>query len=507
MLARKGKSSVRPRFLFTLLVIALLMLFVSSCAPKEKEPSPGEEAAERLPTEEPTKISEAAPTKAPTKTPKPTLKPTATPKPSPTPTEIPCAEESQDFINALEALFDDWDDANAVAGSTARLSLSAPVKDLQAIRRAVADLDAPACAEHIKPLCRAYMDHVIDGYLAFMREEPDSVVEAHGAQANEGLIVFTMGLTELKTGITLPTRTPTLEPTEEPEEELAFVDSTRGLSHLDSYRSRTVMSWEEEDGEKGDIEMLVEFVREPPAQRMVMTGLGDEEEEAGEIEIITIGDTSYMRFGDEWMAMSAQEESIADLGEIWSAGDFLGGGRGKYVGRETVNGVATKHYRYEKGAFRLDTELSSIKEGHADVWLSTKYDVYVRVILHMEGEDEDGNEVAFDMESNLTDINEPITIKPPERVEKPGLPEDIPLIDGATEVSAIGGMVTFEVKKSMEDVVEFYEEEMKANGWEMDEPVIPGMLDFSKDGRTAGFMIVEEEDLTGVIIFLEEESE
>jgi len=129
-----------------------------------------------------------------------------------TPSEIPCSTQSQEFIKKLEALFDEWDDANTIASNTARISLGTAVKDLQAIRRQVSDLEVPGCALSVKQLCVNYMDTIIEAYLAFMREDPNAKVQAIMDQGQEALIVFTMALVELKTGVKLPTRTPTYTP-------------------------------------------------------------------------------------------------------------------------------------------------------------------------------------------------------------------------------------------------------------------------------------------------------
>jgi hypothetical protein len=104
----------------------------------------------------------------------------------------------------------------------------------------------------------------------------------------------------------------------------------------------------------------------------------------------------------------------------------------------------------------------------------------------------------------LTQINEPIEIRAPEGVQKPGLPEDIPLIEGAEDISAIGDMVSFSVARSTEDVSEFYTEAFADNGWAAEEAegALPGLLTFTKDTRTATLMIAEEDGRSNVIIML-----
>lgn len=97
--------------------------------------------------------------------------PTAIPEPTAT---LTCAEASADYRAAVDGILTTWDDANAVAGSTARISLSGPVQDLQAIARDVDALDPPPCADKAHSLLTDYMRRVIDGYLSFMAQEANA---------------------------------------------------------------------------------------------------------------------------------------------------------------------------------------------------------------------------------------------------------------------------------------------------------------------------------------------
>jgi len=134
-------------------------------------------------------------TPAPTATPTPVPTVTATPLPSPTPMPTktplptrtpvpPCYIKAKQFVSALNALFDDWDDATKLANNTARIALSGPVSRLQEIRRQTADLAYPACAVSVHTKMLLYMDKTIDAFMAFMAQESDEKVNALFTEAN-----------------------------------------------------------------------------------------------------------------------------------------------------------------------------------------------------------------------------------------------------------------------------------------------------------------------------------
>jgi hypothetical protein len=287
---------------------------------------------------------------------------------------------------------------------------------------------------------------------------------------------------------------------EAPEKELV-VSELSSLDKFDSYRLRQVTSWEEQDGESGSMEVLTEFVREPMAQRMVFTGKDDGEEWG--MESIQVGDTYYMKSDEEWIAVQSADFQVEEFGQMWGPEDLLWDSRGKYMGKETVAGMETKHYRYETSDFGLGIGLSRIKEAEADVWVSTKHDVHVKVVMRVVGVDEDGIEGTFTTESYLTDINEPIVIEAPEGVAQPGLPDDIPMADGATEVSSFDTMTTFQVAGPQDEMIDFYKTEMAANGWKLEESPFDAMMSFTKGDRTATIMMAEEDGTTSVTIMVE----
>jgi hypothetical protein len=125
-------------------------------------------------------------------------------QPTPTNTHVPTAEpcyiQAGEFITELEAYFDEWDDANAIANNTARVSLGPAVSELQEIRRNVSELSPPICAVKVHTTLINYMDKIIDGFLSFMADESDYKVSKLLSEANDLFDEFIEEFGKLKLG-------------------------------------------------------------------------------------------------------------------------------------------------------------------------------------------------------------------------------------------------------------------------------------------------------------------
>lgn len=302
-----------------------------------------------------------------------------------------------------------------------------------------------------------------------------------------------------------PTKVPSPTATAEPEEEAPL--SLVSAQELDSYRQVVRMSGTHGD-EEWEMEMVTEFVREPPAQRYVMRA-SDETGEETSFEMIQVGDTTYIGGGPEgeWMSMTSSESpDLSDTGFIRLEDSFYSD-ECKYMGKKTVNGLQTRHYHCSEKALLAMPNVGGgvIQDAEGDVWVSTQYDVAVRFIFSWKGKDEDGVGVEGRWESDVTDINKPIKIEAPEGVAAAGLPDDIPMIDGARDVNAMMGIVTFIVDKPVKDVTAYYKSAMPKNGWTFDEGgSMEYMLGFTKGDRMANFMLSEEGSTTQVTIMVNE---
>ena len=102
----------------------------------------------------------------------------------------------------------------------------------------------------------------------------------------------------------------------------------------------------------------------------------------------------------------------------------------------------------------------------------------------------------------LSDVNEPFEIKPPEGCE--GSQLDLPIMADATEKSRFGDMTTYKTAGKPADVATFYKDELAAAGWKPEgEPTEMGevvILNFAKDDLKLNVMITASEGATQVIL-------
>ena len=120
-------------------------------------------------------------------------------RPTPTPEQTTCKVEDVDkAIEDMGLLLTRWMDADAIASSSPRMSLSGPISDLQAIRRDTKALVVPECLESAQIQLTTFMDYALEGYLAFLGDEPDSTVNKAFSDAKTRLESYTDEILRIK---------------------------------------------------------------------------------------------------------------------------------------------------------------------------------------------------------------------------------------------------------------------------------------------------------------------
>jgi hypothetical protein len=340
-----------------------------------------------------------------------------------------------------------------------------------------------------------------------------------------------------------PTDTP--QPTEEPAEDLD-VGGLEEPADLDSFRTSFEISWDgtATDGSAvtGSMDLLIEFVRDPRAQHISIGGDFPGLEELGvtegtTMEIYVVEDTMYMNLFGSWLQMPADEQSTAEFEQMAfiASEDMLQDlSDTTYEGRETVNGIETKHYSFDETSFNpADMEGMEIEEANGNVYIAVDGNYLVHMDVSMTGAnlalptgdvDQTLQNGTMEIVLDLYDVNEPFTIElPEEALSSEGLPftepepgegvsADMPIPDDAEELYASSsGLITFESPSSTEDLASFYQTEMPANGWaEIKVEQIMEMFDmeYHKDNRTATFTIAppaEDSDRATVFITIVED--
>ena len=281
---------------------------------------------------------------------------------------------------------------------------------------------------------------------------------------------------------------------------LAFADVSN-LEELDSYRASHLTKWQWEDGETGATDVLTEFVRSPPTQRILVKGSGVPEIDT-QAEYIYVDGVSYVGSGGRWIAMqTASDDSTQQMGWWGGPETLLVSAMGEFVGDEMINGIATKRYRFDEQDLDPANEWMEVEEYTADVWVSIKDTVYIKVLIHWVAVEANSGRGTFDMESNLLEFNTPITIEAPEGVDKPEVPADIPLAPGAAEVSVIGNATSYTVAMQASEVLDFYRAVMPAQGWTLASADTSLILRFTKGDRSTNIVAAGEAGNTSVTIF------
>lgn len=292
---------------------------------------------------------------------------------------------------------------------------------------------------------------------------------------------------------------------EEKDEEISLSSVTSGLQNLDSYRSHFLMTFDgstEGETEHWIMEMSMEYAREPFAQRIVVQG--------GEIglgegfESVQIGDQQYVVFGEDQCISSSADAGDATDMEIFEPDDIIGGleNARRIQPDEQVNDILCRHYAFDE----TSVGWAAFTHAEGEVWIAVDGEYVVKYILEAEGKDPASQEEGhIEWEYEIRDVNQPVTIEPPAGCE--ATESEFPIISDATDMTTMGGMVTYESGSSFDVVLAFYQEQMPAEGWSDtgDSFTSPGtaMLSYAKDGRTATVMLTEEEGTVSVLIMSE----
>jgi len=310
-----------------------------------------------------------------------------------------------------------------------------------------------------------------------------------------------------------PTEAPSGEDASEPpgdegeaeeEEEISLSSVSSGLQSLDSYRSHFKMTFEgttEGEAESWVYEMDVETVRDPLAQRVVIQG-----GYAGEgFESVQIGDKRYVVLGEgQCISSSADEGDAVDM-EVFEPDDAFGGLEGARRVRpdEQVNGIPCRHYTFDETSIAW----GGFTHVEGEMWVAKDGEYVVKYIMQADGknpitQDEEGH-VGWEYE--VRDVNIPITIEAPDGCS--GAEGEFPVMPDATDMTTMGGMLTYSSGSSLEEVQAFYQEQMAADGWsEAEDSFISSdtaMLSFTKEGRTATITLSSEGEGVSVLIMSE----
>lgn len=248
------------------------------------------------------------------------------------------------------------------------------------------------------------------------------------------------------------------------------------LEQFSSYRSRVEMRFENSNdpSQSGTMAMDMARVREPRASSAEITmsgGFAEDVEglvDGAAFSFVEVGDVSYSLIpGLGCISGGAGPEVVDDFDDILDSDEVLGELQGAaYVGEETVNGLATHHYHFDES--NLSQSSDELQEVDGDVYISQEHGHVVRLVFDGVGQpdllDNGDGEGTVHFEYNVLEVDQPITIEPPSECTEAS--SDYPVMEGANELATFAGLTTYTVNASLEEVVNFYHQEMTARGYD-----------------------------------------
>jgi hypothetical protein len=231
-----------------------------------------------------------------------------------------------------------------------------------------------------------------------------------------------------------PTPTPTVTMTPPPapvaEETGLILGEAMNLDVFATYRMQSIIRWAPETEQPINALIDAEVVHRPPAERATIdVRLGFMGMFRQRIEYVNIEGEPYIRQNGRWISAATLDLGgvLQRLGWIGDPAMFVDEDAAQFVGVETVDGIQTRHYRYDTQAIGPIGFLTEVDEGQVDVWMwvSTQQNVRapIRISVQAEGTTATGERGRFELETRIYDVNTPIQIERPEGLPQNGVPD------------------------------------------------------------------------------------
>ena len=293
---------------------------------------------------------------------------------------------------------------------------------------------------------------------------------------------------------------------------LSLDDRQSGLDKLKSYRMKWLAEWKSTEVTSTQAvtwNWVEEYVAKPEALHWtwIMTD-STQKDKSLEMEMWRIDNTTYMLQKEatgkgQCISFSSDDQKNQLTKGLFSPNALGSVKDAKYVDSPTVNGIKTKHYKYDEKGFAL---FGAAKVA-GEIWVAVDGEFVVKETLTWSGaaglfgvnakEKGDGKWTW-----EITDANKDITIKAPENCG--GAAADIPMMKDATEKNRFGDTTMYKSATKLADVVKFYQQQMPAAGWKASgEPDISdefAQLEFTKGDQKAEIMLTNDNGATQVII-------
>jgi len=360
----------------------------------------------------------------------------------------------------------------------------------------------------------------------FSRGKPQSTLEAPTAlpAAATPTAAAQPELTATPTEVVAtPTAASAAEPTAAPEEAItpevpALSESLQALRAYSIAMDYTLTTTYKDGSEKKQqFSIAVDVDKDKSAQRVSMSGTNEEGEPMA-MEMITIGQDSWISFGEGWMYTKAEqaEQDLSMTEQFLGMGnDVLASARAgdiKLVGRGVnVNGVRADHYAWSSEDLGVIAGEDVNARGNGEIWVAQDGEYVVKMVTRVESAegglsgDEDVAREIMEMNWELKNIGQAPAIQPPEGMTSSDM---IPVMEGA--VAGEGYLVSqdmaiYQVKATHEEVLQWYADTLSASGWQQESQELGDQFSsavYTKEAERLSIMVTgtEKEGIVSVMV-------
>ncbi|HEX9676467.1 MAG TPA: hypothetical protein VGA07_10845 [Anaerolineales bacterium] len=241
----------------------------------------------------------------------------------------------------------------------------------------------------------------------------------------------------------------------------------------------------------------------PEAMSMSFDGQGAEDLSAElPLKFSLIGGTYTIHAQDVGCATLPAGEFDDPFTILVDLGGFLTGQAARVRPDEEVNGVPV--YRFVLENSNVDPSELDVEEVTSGAIYVAKQGGYV-VRLEMAGRGTSemlSGDPALVGDVNYLlsyfDFNQPVTIAPPEEcaLQAGGEAGEFPMVEDATDVFAVAGLMSYTSKLDFEAVLQFYKDQMPQVGWTLAEEFVAGplgLLTFTSGDRSAQLTVTYDQ--------------
>lgn len=256
------------------------------------------------------------------------------------------------------------------------------------------------------------------------------------------------------------------------------ISSIPAISDVSSYRMVVDASLSTNDDTGAELTQAfvinLAVSNDPEGMSLTMTAEGIEgSEEFSGLAMTQVDGITYMTLPELGCITTSEGDAFgADnpFAELTDTNTFMEDiDEADFEGEEVVNGIETLHYSFDESSFDSPDQEIEWAEGH--IYVAKEGGYLVRMTMEGEGIFDEVADVpeygTIDLQIDITDLNQPVDLVIPAECEGEGAGgTDWPMMEDAFNVSSIGGFLTYQTNMPFEDVLNFYQDALLADGWE-----------------------------------------